>query len=47
MYMTSSKKIRVCDISVGAAGLCALRDLAEDFNYLEPEALKHTGCIVG
>ena len=45
--MTSSKKIRVCVIGGGAAGLCALRHLAKDLNYFEPEAFEQTGCIGG
>ena len=41
--MNSKRKVRVCVIGGGAAGLCALRHLTSDLNYFEPEAFEQTG----
>lgn len=43
----SKKKVRVCVIGSGAAGLCALRHLSSDLDYFEPEAFEQTGDIGG
>ncbi|XP_043463651.1 flavin-containing monooxygenase FMO GS-OX-like 2 [Leptopilina heterotoma] len=43
----SKKKVRVCVIGSGAAGLCALRHLSSDLDYFEPEAFEQTGNIGG
>lgn len=44
---SSKKKVRVCVIGSGAAGLSALRHLSSDLDYFEPEAFEQTGDIGG
>ena len=43
----TKKKIRICIIGGGAAGLCALRHFSKDLNIFELEAFEQTGNIGG